>query len=187
MAKNKKRVYAAVLLIGALALLLDRVLSSSSPASAQASALTLGSDQAAGDGALLGKDAPAATRLATTAFPRDLPDVGSIAAVRDMFSITDTVRRAMLGANSDDELGLESGGTGKTDRRVKPEQFEKVHRLTGIMLGGEITFAIVDDEWLQVGDQLDGYRLIRIDGNMAWFQCAGGEAALSVADDLLLK
>ncbi len=186
MAKNKKRVYAAVLVIGALALLLDRVLSSS-PASALASAFKLGSDQAAGDDALLGKDAPVATRLATTAFPRDLPEIGSIAAVRDMFSITDAVRRAMPGLNSGDELDSESGGTGKTARRLEPGQFEKVHRLTGIMLGGEITFAIVDDEWMQVGDHLDGCRLKRIDGNTAWFQCTGGEAILSVADDSPLK
>ncbi len=181
MSKKKKSLYGGILLLGALALLLDRAVSSdaSTPASAMAQS----------PGRLADLVAAAAFGPTVSVQAAPFPDAaraeahGSSAKVdqsRDLFALSHVVREVMFGAGGENNslaAGLRGG------RRVTTaEAFEQSHRLTAVMTSRDATFAIVDEHWLRVGDRLDNCELAELAGTAATFRCPGGEAILSVIE-----
>ena len=61
--------------------------------------------------------------------------------------------------------------------------FSERHRLSAVMQGADSAEALIDDQWLQPGDKLDGCILRRIEDQQAVFACLEGEATLSVPLD----
>lgn len=183
MTKEKKYVYGGVLIAGGLALLCDRVLFSPAPAPASTTEQQayVGSENSPlGSQQSTAASAPVITRLAAAAFPRSLPEIESLDAIRDMFAPTPTVRSAML--NQPDVEDPDSGNPSSIPSRTGVVQrFLRNHTLTGVMIGKSYAFAIIDGRWMRVGERLDGCELARITGTDATFRCSSGIATLSVA------
>ena len=185
MTKRKKTIYAAILALGAAALLIDRLLS---PPSVQ---LAAASDRPLTALGVETPEAPAASvAAAPVPAPRRRPSERSedspFLPVRDLFATTDTVRTALLGVPDDPLSPNPLSGPGGLADVATAAIFEQEHRLTGVMVRaagfsprGDLSIAVVDGVWLRVGDTLDGCKLIDITGAGVSFQCAGGVASLS--------
>ncbi len=179
MTRRRKKTYAAILTLGALAVLIDRV-------------MLAGPSNAAAEGnvkhrslSALGVRTPdtRAPSLAATPFPdvnvhRNAPGGNP----RDIFSPTLAARHA-LSTRRADPAGRSSPSARGENGAMTAERFATQHRLVAIMVSGEMAVAVVDDLWLRVGDELDGCELIEITGTAATFRCAAGEAALSALDE----
>jgi len=61
-----------------------------------------------------------------------------------------------------------------------PPRFDETHRLTGLILAGERTGALIDGMLIKVGQSIDGYRLVSVANNTAVFESAGERAVLRV-------
>jgi hypothetical protein len=178
MTRRRKKTYAAILTLGALAVLIDRV-------------MLAGPQNAAAEGTVerrslsaLGVRTPDAQTpsLAATPFPdvkarRNAPGGNP----RDIFAPTAAARQALSMSASDPARRSSRSPRGDKDVTTA-ERFATDHRLVAIMVSGDVAVAVVDDLWLSVGDSIDGCRLIEITGTTATFRCATGEAALSVLD-----
>jgi hypothetical protein len=185
MSKRKKTIYAVILLLGAAALLVDRAMSAS-PAQLVAPAPRAAGFSPRGrplsESGVETATAPAVS-VAATPFPDLSAHAKPIAHIRDLFAITDIVRKAMFGAAADNNTRTaEMPGRGRWPGVLTPEAFRQSHRLTAVMLGEHTSFAIVDGQWLRVGDRLDGHELIEITGTTATFQLANRRATLSVLE-----
>ncbi len=186
MNKHKKRIYGSILLLGGVALLLDRTVFSTSGAPSVAQGYTDRPLSALG----VETESGPTVSVAAAPFPGRLPDLGPVGELRDAFATTEVISEALIG-------GSEGEGIGSLRRRggrpgaPTPESFRENHRLGGVMLGARVSFAIVDGEWLRLGDRLNDWELIEMTGTTATFRCPpltdstpvkgpGGTATLSV-------
>lgn len=173
MNRRKKQIYGAILALGGLALLLDRIaFQTTAPSAAQASM-----SPSAGSTGVEAPKGPVVS-VAVTPFPSDLPPVSSEHELRDVFATTDTIRAEMLLLATEDARG--NGTRRTTKERTAAESFQRSRRLTAVMLGERLSFAIVDESWLQVGDRMDDCELTGMTGTTATFDCPGGDVTLSV-------
>ena len=69
----------------------------------------------------------------------------------------------------------------RADRRSAALEFQKNHKLLAVMTAPDTRVAIVDEEWVRVGQAVDGCRLLEIMGQTALFECADGRAELAVS------
>jgi len=163
------------MILGGLALLVDRfVLSDGPPASA--------------DGAVRQSDTsgPRVSTLAVATtlaipevpFPRSAAMPPTQSDLRDWFAppsqpmastgaSTSTQRRG----GSDNPQGLDSAS------------FIGRHRLNGVIQNERLRIAVIDDQWMETGQMLDGCTLSVIDGTEVRFRCDDGEAVLHVTPD----
>lgn len=175
MSAKKKKIYAMVLLVGLAALLVNQLLGSE-PAPAAAAPGTA-SERPAADSATAATDAaPLTGRVAAAPFPRDLPGPEAIDSLRDAFVLTPAAHKAVLG-NTD----LSDSRTGRRAARLSvAAEFEESHQLLAVMTAPDTRVAIVDEQWVQVGQTVDGCRLLEIMGQTALFQCVDGRVLLTV-------
>jgi hypothetical protein len=186
--QQKKKVYAALVVIGLVALVGDRLLNSEpSPAAALAGprprSAVGGDDQAATDS---GDRADGSVMAA--AFPRALPESTSGVRVRDAFALTQVATKALQGPQA--TIGATKDGIVSqrpAEQRMTAARFAENHRLSAVMHGGETNqsgsitdVAVVDGQWLQLGQVLDECTLIEITGRSAVFECPDGLARLGV-------
>jgi len=173
MSARKKKTYAAVLIVAAMALLVDRLLVAGSLAPAAA----------ATDRSLtaLGVKTPTevSALVAATPFPTALPQFSAAGEVRDIFSPTPRVQNILLGLEQweDPRAGLASSH--RKPETAPAKLFEQNHHVTAVMVARQNAVAIVDDAWLKVGDTMDGCELVEITGTNVTFKCAAELASLS--------
>jgi hypothetical protein len=184
MSANRKKLYGCILLLGLAGLLVDRLLFAEPSAAVATTSEPEPVDSEQPDpSAANGPYGPTTGNpgaLAAAPFPRELPPLNPNVAVRDIFALTAVARRAMS-----DPVGLATSGGPLADNvRVHGTtiaQFTEKHRLSAVMAGAGARLAIVDDRWLQIGQSVDGCKLLEITGQKAIFQCADGAAELEVA------
>ena len=97
--------------------------------------------------------------------------------MRDAFALPPAAREAMLG----DSERLDAATGRRVDRRSAALEFQKNHKLLAVMTAPDTRVAIVDEEWVRVGQAVDGCRLLEIMGQTALFECADGRAELVVS------
>ena len=77
-----------------------------------------------------------------------------------------------------------SGGHKQSAEGSEVSKFRKKHRLKALILHGRGQAAFVDDEFVRIGQVLDGFRLVEIDENSATFvaksEFGGGRAVLEI-------
>lgn len=176
MTDKKKRIYAVVMILGAVALVLDRAVLSDgpsvpAPAGAQPATRPVPAPPPA--------TAPPARSfpIPELHFPRDLPSVDLTTGVRDWFE--PPMRRGSQGSSGEQNpAGASLAATVATRAR----DFLANHRLGGVVLNGSRTIAIVDDEWIVVGQEMDHCRLADVASNTATFTCGDGDAVLKLFD-----
>ena len=195
MSSKKKKTYALLVILGFVALLGDRLLTSATtpaPAAASSGAVTSPATRGGSDGASrptdsnpgAGAGGPAGS-VTTATFPRNLPAApptpDTDAPLRDVFGLTPEAYQALGGPAADAAAqagGARSGSFGP--HGMTAAQFTEDHRLTAVMQGPEIAIAVVDHQWVQPGQSIDGCTLVEITGRTASFRCSDALAELTV-------
>ncbi len=168
MTRKKKKTYAAILVVGMAALIVDRLMpggGATTPETAEASvpaiARTTGEpSEAPADLAHLIPDIP---------FPRELPSATLDGPIRDAFSPPTA---------ADQRAVDPSTAPGNGQRPLTAAEFAALHRLDAVMNEGDLQIAILDGRWLRLGDRVDGCRLDQMDGIRVIFRCETGEKAV---------
>jgi len=170
---KKKKIYGLIMVLGLVALLADRLfLAEPLPAAAT---VTGGSVLPAAEP--VADAAPLTGRVAAAPFPTDLPGPEAVDSLRDAFALTPAARKVILG----EPEGLDPDTGRRVSRRSAAAEFEESHKLSAVMTAPETRVAIVDEQWVQIGQAVDGCRLLEIMGQTALFECADGQAELTVS------
>ncbi len=180
MSSQKKRTYLSVLIVGAVALLIDRFVSSTgstTPRPAAAAGFTLPPPSGA-----------AAFAIPELPFPKGVVSLGQHVELRDLF-LPPMFRAA--GPDEGDSADQQAGFAGNPrrnpsgDRRwdaLSTARFVREHRLDAVLIDEGLRIAIVNGLWLRVGQSLDGCTLKDITGNAVTFECDDEVAALKIGD-----
>lgn len=180
MLPSKKAIYVGLCGVGGLALVLDRfVLSSGGPEPALGATEVI--PQASADAPI---PAPAAATLPQKPgdsaaavipqkpFPRGVIPWDPKTEMRDLF--------APLSEESPDDSAYNSGARAEAKRRAGRARFVQAHHLNGVITQPRLKIAVIDGRWVQVGDQIDGCTLTRIEGTAVSFACHDGETVLAM-------
>ncbi len=176
---KKKKLYAALLAFGFLALLLDRFVFSE-PSSAAASPTRPATDSNTGpaqSSTAHGEDAVAVT---PQAFPNGLIARPAV-DLRDAFQLTPSVLKSMRLITAED--GPEGPRSGKQQaQRISADEFSASHKLEAVIHGASVNIAVLDGRWVNIGDVVDGWKLADITGRIAVFKNGENRAELMVSD-----
>jgi len=177
MPRPKNKIYIALMLLGGVALVVDRCVltrSVTTPAPAAASAPTstpgtLGPEKGA-------SGTPGSTETLATLelpFPRAIPPWNPQSPIRDIFAplsdedATDK-RRAQSPRGA-------AGGQGTCADLVSQ------HHLEAVLVQESLKIAIVDGAWVRMGESVDGCVLTEIVGNKVRFRCRDGDTVLTLS------
>jgi len=175
---RKKKVYAAIVAVGLLALAVDRFVFSE-PAPAAASAGSNGSSPAKRPAREASKGVVSlSATVAAEIFPRSIPRNDSTLA-RDAFEPTPTARQTLLGAGAAANTG--NSLDGGTLPASSASDFRNAHKLLAVMTGPNLRVAIIDGQRVSIGQHIAGCELIEITGQSARFSCADSEVELRVS------
>ncbi len=168
MQPSKNKIYIAFMLLGGVALVVDRCVltpSMTMPATVAASATTAPPPTAA--------SAPSAETLATLElpFPRAIPAWDPQSPIRDLFA-----------PFSDDDAA--------DKRRARsPRSAEAGHgtcaglasqrHLEAVLVQDSLKIAILDGAWVRIGESVNGCVLTEIVGNKVRFHCRDGDTLLT--------
>ena len=181
MNSNKKRLYLGVVLLGGLALAVDRfVLTDAAglPASAQADSSVPVPSTASG----APEGEVAALSIPQLHFPRLMPEVDLGREMRDVFTPPAhylTPKKDTQSGPDNTQSGLSLNGT---PQKSKAQAFADNHVLTAVMIQPRLRLAIVDDVWVSIGQTVDDCVLRRVESGSAVFECSDGEAVLQVLE-----
>ena len=180
MTSAKKKTYGIMIGVGLCGLLADRLLRSGqrmatpSPAAAAETHLppaSSGSPQ----GDLAGLSA-----VTVMPFPSDFPPLADPAASRDPFEIS----AAALEKLTPPAPAAETPAGAGVDVRSLAEAFQANHRLSAVLRVGGSRIAVLDGMVMTEGQTLDGCELSHIAARGARFECADGEATLTLQSPL---
>ena len=111
-------------------------------------------------------------------FPKNLPPFDPIRGIRDVFV---TPSEALVG--NDSLLSRQQGpNTAGPKRPSSAAEFVAQHTLSAVLDDPRLKIAVVEGQWIKVGDTLDDCRLTTVSGTAAHFQCPDGEAVLDISD-----
>ncbi len=110
--------------------------------------------------------------------PKNLPTFDPLRGIRDVFV---SPSEALVG---DDGLlpGQEGPNTAGPKRRSSAAEFVAQHALSAVLDDPRLKIAVVDGQWIRVGDAFDDCRLTTVSGTEAHFQCPDGEAVLDISE-----
>jgi len=179
MASRRKRLYAIVMAIGALALIADRFFLSAEPQTATASWDNFGL-QAGTAASPRSASSLDSIPIPEIPFPRDITPLASDQDLPDWFARPELRGDGVQGTGDPGVSGTSRprGGTG-----VPRETFLSTHRLHAVFSDNGLQIAIIDAEWRHLGDEVDGCTLAAMDGDKVRFDCFDGSATLSISPD----
>lgn len=158
------------MLLGALAMIVDRfVITGGSPAPAAAMAVVA---------QMPVTPAPAELAIPELPFPKGVKPMSPDADIRDLFA-PPTRPPAGDGGRADGSKGANALPKPPTDLDV--DRFAAKHHLDALLTDERLRIAVVDDYWLQIGQSLDGCKLIEVMGTRATFACYNGTVALTLS------
>ncbi len=181
---KRKKTYAVVVAVGLLALLADRLFFAEPVPASAGTAASEPRPGRTGRRAAADPDVPGSSPRAvvtTASFPRNLPQTLAEAPLRDAFSLTPAVVEALGGAGANAEATASDADPQEAEPPVMTAaRFAREHRLSVVLAGDGVSMAVVNDEWMRVGQSLDECTLVEISGRSATFECRDGLARLSV-------
>jgi hypothetical protein len=184
MLQGKKKLYVLVMILGGIALFVDRVFlsSSSEPEVAEAATTATADDKPASVKAV--SPTPQASPIPELNFPRQLPAYDVSTLLRDWFEAP-----KLPGIEQPPEGTPDNGSPLDLRAAVAlvsaKEAFVANHRLDGIVINDNWQIAIVDSVWLRVGQAMDDCMLSEVSGRTAVFACEDGDAQLTLFQDML--
>jgi hypothetical protein len=63
------------------------------------------------------------------------------------------------------------------------DRFAQSHQLKAVVVDGQSRYVLVDDHFLVIGQELDGFRLVAVDEDSATFAAGGKPVVLRLAND----
>ena len=180
--RRKKQLYLGVVLLGGAALAVDRlILPAGVTGPADATASVTRSALGAGDNT--GSTASETFSIPEVPFPLGVTSLGPRARIRDLFV---PLGERSLGdpASSLADNGRDGSTKGDPAGRLDSATFVSQHNLQGVMVNPRLKIAIVDADWVRLGEVIDGCTLAEIQGGAARFECFDGEAVLSVVNEV---
>lgn len=181
---KQQKVYTAVLVIVLGALVIDRTYLSQGKVPAEASA---SSNQAAGEG-VPGQDQSTAGGISDstsqsptmklihqldTLWSEKNPDLNQ---TRDAFSLPESWLAAV---NPD----FAKGPRAADYEQGAETSFARNHQLKAVVVQGQERCIMVDDHFLVIGQELDGFKLIAVDEDSATFEAGAKRVVLRLAND----
>ena len=169
MLDQKKRVYLGLMLLCAIALIVDRVVLSDSVTGPAVVA-------AAGQAPALPASPTPPLSIPELPFPPGIEPLDPTSEIRDLFAPPLTRRQNGMDAASDNEVSSTAGQSpaGQSNRDL----FATTHVLNAIMVNERLRIAIIDGQWRRIGESVDGCTLTDITGGEVRFECYDGTASL---------
>ena len=167
MPRAKKKIYIAVMLLGGVALVVDRCVLTTSVTMPATVAATAPPPPAA--------SAPSAETLATLElpFPRAIPAWDPQSPIRDLFA-------PFSDENATDKRHTRSR-RGADAGQGTCAAFVTQHRIEAVLVQESLKIAIVDGAWVRIGESVDGCILTEIVGNKVRFRCRDGDIVLALS------
>lgn len=180
MTKRRRTVYLGLMVVGGMALAVDRCVLSDGAITPE-QAMALDADRVSVHPAI-----PATTSTMSVVpvvpFPAGIDSYDPRSPLRNIFLPRSLDKRVGDAEAAPDKHGRNSRGS-RDKTNVSSEVFTSTHRLIGVMLYDGLRIAIVDGLWLRIGQHVDGCVLQNVAGNQAQFRCGDEEAVLRVADN----
>ncbi len=174
MSKTKQKLYGTIVIVAAAAFVVDHWVIGS-PKTANAVSI----DSETLEQTLIAEANPNEPNYdMPRQFPENLPNMDWSSPMPNPFAPPPEValRNQPPGAGADNPETLPLGR--RPGEPPRAADFVKAHRLSGVFVGQS---AIIDGRVVRVGQKLDDAELLRVEGNKAHFQCADGQATLSLA------
>jgi len=177
---GKKQIYALILGLAIIGLAVDKFLLSASvtnPDDAYGATDSIPLSSRIQDGASV--KGTAGTPIPELPFPRALPPFDPVIDHRDLFAIPkpvmDRLMQSHLGDITDQANAVETRRSTTTAK-----EFRSRHHLSAVISYADKKLAIVDSEWLYVGDELDDCTLvdITVSSRKVVFECDDGPVTL---------
>ncbi|MFQ5489712.1 MAG: hypothetical protein ACE5GE_03220 [Phycisphaerae bacterium] len=176
MTKKKKTIYGLMLGVGLLALLVDRLMTTRP---AQASAAASSAPTLPGATANDPKANPTELEsVAAAPFPRVSADGSTLPPIRDAFTLLPAAVEALGGQGQTGTRGPNAQSNNPSEPSAA--EFAAKHELSAVLEAGGFGVAVVDGQWVRVGDVLDACKLVEITGRQAIFECFDESAELAV-------
>lgn len=116
-------------------------------------------------------------------FPMHLPTIDPETRLVDIFQ--PVPQRGYLSTQAEKEQLRSTGRSGVV--QLKASAFKRQHRLTGVLIYGQVKVAIVDGKWIRINEKISGCHLESMSGNQAHFICHDGPVVLTVENPSQLK
>lgn len=168
---KRQKVCCAILALGLGALVVDRALLRPQGGPAEVSAYSPAAPGEPAVGATEHPDLQHPTVKLAQQLETLCPDNPDLSQVRDAFS---------LPASWLAEIHPESRPRPEQDAAAK---FTRDHQLKAVAADGQASYALVDDHFLVIGQQLDGFRLVAVDEDSATFAAGGKQVVLRLTSD----
>jgi hypothetical protein len=168
---KRQKVCFVILAVGLGALVVDRTVLRPQGGPAEASADSL---QAPGDTVAGATDhpdlQPSAVKL-TQQLETLSPDNPNFDQIRDAFSLPASWLAEVHPENR------------PRSQQNAADRFGRDHQLKAVAVDGQASYALVDDHFLVIGQELDGFRLVVVDEGSATFEAGGNQVVLRLAND----
>ncbi len=176
MSPKRKRRYTAVMITGAVALVVNQCIPSDGTLDPVTAVARTPGDSLTPASARPGETPPPSS-IPELPFPRDIEPYDADSPIPDLFTPPESVvARGAAGEATPD------GGQKTSVVGAARETFRLKHRLNGVLIDERLRIAIVDGMWLRTGQSLDGCVLSAVSGNEARFACHDGESVLEITD-----
>ena len=180
---SKKRAYIAILILGGVALAIDRFVL---PESASAPATVIAEETPRTIAAQKENESRISVPIPELPFPRGLEPFDLGETVRDLFAPPKAFSDADSENGAPDKNGT-AASRGLDDERHTSATFMTQHSLEAVLVHERLRIAVIDGVWLRIGDVIDGCTLEGIAGRTARFSCHDGGVVLDMSDRLKLS
>lgn len=170
MSQQRQRMYLGVMVLGAVALFVDRFVLRASVSGPDA-ALATGSRIAPETGS------PQPVAIPELPFPTGVRDFKLDGPIRDLF-LPPMFRYGGDGTLAADNRSHNRGT--REDGRASREAFLGRNRLDALLTDDRMKIAIVNGRWVRIGQIVDGCTVTDISGDRILIDCSDGSAALTL-------
>ncbi len=175
---KKKKLYGVILGSCGLAFLVDTFLLDGSPDSATASMVTSGATIGM-PVSFDGKTNAKSIAIPQIHFPSNLSSFTFSSELPDLFEPPDK-QKNLQDKTENDDLGLKRAGAIADPSLVDTQKFEEKKQLDAIYTGDSLKIAIVNGQWVHLGQTIDGCKLKEIRTNEAVFECYDGDIVMRI-------
>ncbi len=108
-------------------------------------------------------------------FPKNIRTLGTGGLSRDIFAL-----RTSPGTSTSESSRMRSTEKGSPEMAAITADFESKHKLTGIMFDDHTKIAVLGDQWVEIGHEIDGCFLKKLEVDTAVFACPGKDVTLGL-------
>ncbi|MCP4591632.1 MAG: hypothetical protein GY842_12900 [bacterium] len=183
MSKRKKHLYAAAISLIGVVFLVDLATDSGGSGPKIAVASSRGGAPRVVQVTVPEDSGGRASEVIPTRFPEGCSENPPV--TRDVFAPSAATREVLTGeakeSSSSAGGGEEATESGSDPAETPAERFSRVHVVSAVVSSGALTAALVDESWVRVGQQVEGWTLTGIRGHAVIFTRGEVRVELSVS------